>query len=260
VAVQKFLQNGANDGTDGTFQQVAYASVSGTPASPSVFGAAGPSHSSGLVPDPGSTAHSPPFFLGDDAAFHPQSSIVVAGTLVSVNTYTSSQTITIPSGATKAFARMYGSSGGGQGGTAVCAMSAAANGQGGGPGGYLEKYLTGLTSGNTIVYTQGAVGAAGAGPHSGGGGNAGNSTLASGTQTISTLTCNGGKGGGTNNGQPGTATGGDTNITGSASLASPPTVGVVGVCMQSVGGFGGNTSGSNGAAGNPGGLIIDWYS
>lgn len=34
------------------------------------FGAAGANHNGGLVPDPGSSVHSPAFFLGDDNAFH----------------------------------------------------------------------------------------------------------------------------------------------------------------------------------------------
>lgn len=34
------------------------------------FGAAGTNHNGGLVPDPGASAHSPAFYLGDDNAFH----------------------------------------------------------------------------------------------------------------------------------------------------------------------------------------------
>jgi len=67
---------------------------------------------------------------------------------------------------------------GGSGGINANGTGAATGGSGGAA--YLEKYLTGLTPGNTIVYTEGAGGAAG----TSGGGNAGNgtaSTLASGT-------------------------------------------------------------------------------
>ena len=36
----------------------------------SVFSPSGSSHSVGLVPDPGSTAHTPAYYLGDDGQFH----------------------------------------------------------------------------------------------------------------------------------------------------------------------------------------------
>jgi hypothetical protein len=36
-----------------------------------VFGPAGEQHSTGWVPDPGPTPHTPPWYLGDDGAWHP---------------------------------------------------------------------------------------------------------------------------------------------------------------------------------------------
>lgn len=44
----------------------------------SAFPPAGAGHGPGLVPDPGSTTHSPPLVLGDDAAFHTVASIAPA--------------------------------------------------------------------------------------------------------------------------------------------------------------------------------------
>jgi hypothetical protein len=107
---------------------------------------------------------------------------------VAYNVYSATQTITIPAGATRALVKMV-APGGGSGGSSTTSTPSA----GGGSGSYLEKYLTGLTPGNTLALTVGAVGTAGASTP-GAGGTGGNSSLASGTQTISTLTVNGGAG------------------------------------------------------------------
>ena len=185
------------------------------------------------------------------------------GTLVSINIYNGSQTITIPATATKAWVMMAASTGG-TGGSSVTSTATA----GSGAGGYAESYLTGLTAGNTIVYTQGAAGTAGGVGTSGG--NAGNSTLASGTQSISTITCNGSNG--TNgsagvDGSPsagGSATGGNIlNLTGQkgGQVDSTPTGFVTGGC----GGrnyFSTGVDGVINAAGNAGAsgaLIIAWF-
>jgi hypothetical protein len=184
------------------------------------------------------------------------------GSIVAINFYTSSQTITIPAGATKAFVQMSGASGGSGG------VSNNVSG-GSGAGGYLEKYLTALTAGNTLVYTQGAAGTAGAAGNSTGG-NGGVTTLASGTQAIGTLTCNGSNG--TTYGSPvganlgGTASGGDLNLQGQSGQ-SPPTITsagnqtpVGGARFFSLGANGVNSASSvAGNAGNPGTLKITWY-
>jgi hypothetical protein len=91
-----------------------------------------------------------------------------------------------------------------------------------GDAGYLEKYLHGLTPGNTLALTIGAAGAAT--PTSGGA-----SSLASGTQTITTLTANGGTdaSSGSNSvvsGAGGTATNGDLNVTGGSGIAYTPSI------------------------------------
>lgn len=184
------------------------------------------------------------------------------GTLVSVVTYSSTQTITIPAGATKAFARMWGATGGSGG------VAGGSTGPTGGTGaaGYLEKYLTGLTPANTLAYTQGAAGAAGANTGTAGG-NGTASTLASGTQTIGTLTANGSNGsagdtvgGATAGTAGGTASGGDVNITGSSSF--PVALGstfVPGMSLFSSGVVGVAGSATAGKAGNSGGLVIFWF-
>lgn len=163
--------------------------------------------------------------------------------------FTSSQTITIPTNATKAIARMWGGSGGSAGNTS----------SGSGAPGSLIKLLTGLTPGNTLIFTCGAAGAAGVGTGAGGNGTA--STLASGTQTIGTLTANGSNGSASAFGSyaGGTATGGDFNMTGGSgsSFVSPDGVNQV----SGVGGAGPYALGADGGghAGNPGQLIIEWY-
>jgi hypothetical protein len=67
-----------------------------------------------------------------------------------------------------------------------------ANSGGGGSGSVAIKFLSGLTPANTIAVT---VGAGGTGVSAGTGNPGGNSTIASGTQTITTVTANGGGGG-----------------------------------------------------------------
>lgn len=59
------------------------------------FVAAGGSHAPGAVPDPGSTSHSPAFYLGDDAAFH---TMPYTGTVTSVDLSSSIGWITASGG------------------------------------------------------------------------------------------------------------------------------------------------------------------
>jgi hypothetical protein len=184
---------------------------------------------------------------------------LVGPVLISVVNYLASQTITVPVGCTRAWARMWGATGGSGG---------VSNGTSGGTGagGYLEKYLTGLTPGNTLVFTQGAAGAAGAsGNSTGGPGTV--TTLASGTQTIPLLTCNGSLG--SVGGAPGvgaatagaTATGGDVNITGQSGIISNSQVSPGGSNQFSEGATGVTAAATAaGNPGNPGGMIVEWYS
>jgi hypothetical protein len=185
------------------------------------------------------------------------------GALVAFNSYTASQTIAIPAGATKAMVEMWGGVGG-SGGVPAAVVSSATTAA----AGYLRKFLTGLTPGNTLAFIFGAGGTAG--PSGGAGGAGGASILASGTQTIATLTANGSAGGPAGTGTPagGTATGGDINLTGQCSPApiggalGVPNTGVAGQTMYSTGTFGTSSGGSNpaaGFAGQPGGLLISWY-
>lgn len=64
--------------TTGVWQATAIAPSYLTP-----MAAAGASHSAGIVPDPGAATHSPYYVLGDDAAWHAQSSITNLGTISS---------------------------------------------------------------------------------------------------------------------------------------------------------------------------------
>jgi len=195
------------------------------------------------------------------------------GGLVSIVAYSSTQTITIPATATKSFNRMWGGSGG-SGGANASGNYAASGGSG--AAGYLEKYLTGLTPGNTLAYTQGALGAAGTSSTSGGNGTA--STLASGTQSITTLTANGSNGTAVaaNSTQTagtagGTATNGDVNITGDSGQAGIVADSGGSSTATGQGGKAGSSlfaPGANGAAniaatagiaGRSGGLVIFWF-
>jgi hypothetical protein len=209
------------------------------------------------------------------------------GGLVGFTSYSSSQTITIPAGATKAMVELWG----GTGGTGGLVGSYQMTSGGSGAGGFLRKLLTGLTPGNNIIYTQGGAGAAGNASGTNGG-NGGNSTLASGSQTISTLSANGSPGtlgqasptaAGWDGagGAGGTATGGDFNLTGRAGQQSNNSFimegavsgensypaylgGMPGHTMYSIGAIGsGPFRGSPGIAGNAGsvgGCQIWWYS
>lgn len=90
-------------------------------------------------------------------------------------------------------------------------------GLGGGPAGGASTcrgLLTGLTIGNNLNATVGAAGNTS-------GSNGGNSTLTSGSQTISTRTAGGGAGiNSSSQGAGGTATGGDENLPGQAGIAA----------------------------------------
>jgi hypothetical protein len=127
---------------------------------------------------------------------------------------------TIPSGKTVVKVTVQGGGGSGAGGGSL-------TGSGGGGGGAAIKYLTGLTPGNTLTVTVGAgqtgseaTGAAG-----------GTSSVASGTQSITTISATGGAGGSRANvgydaavlasgGAGGSGTNGDINITGGSGFNS----------------------------------------
>lgn len=190
-----------------------------------------------------------------------------ANGFVAYNIYSATQTITIPAGATRALVKMVASGGGSGGANSASNVSA-----GGGSGSYLEKFLTGLTPGNTFALTIGAVGAAGTAVP-GAGGTAGNSTLASGTQTITTLTVNGGVGspagttGVTLGGAGGAiSTNGDLNLVGRAggdtNGGGSGTRGLGGIPPGDLGGAGGlgvKGVATVGLVGEVGNCSIEWY-
>ena len=123
--------------------------------------------------------------------------------------FTSSGTFTIPTGVTALKITVIGAGG-----------SAGNNGSCGAGGASAFSYLTGLTAGNTIAVTVGSGGTARVNNASGITG--GTSSVASGTQSITTISCTGGGGGygagfWTTNATGGTASGGDTNLSGNSS-------------------------------------------
>lgn len=124
-------------------------------------------------------------------------------------TFLAPGTYTIPASAVKITA--VGPGGGGWGTNSGGITSPA----GGGAGGTLIKYLTGLVVGKTLTITLGTPGTGG-GTTNGAGLDGSATTVTSGTQTISTLTAGGGKAatGSAVGGGGGTCTGGDINMQG----------------------------------------------
>ena len=183
-----------------------------------------------------------------------------SGGLISIVVYTASGPITIPPHATRAWIRMWGgsgASGAAQSGTQLWPSA------GVGCGGYLEKFETGLTPGNTLNFTRGAGGV----PTAGAGGAGTDSTLVSGTQTIAPLTAGGsqgtvlGTGGAVAGSLGGTASGGDVNLPGQSGGYSIGSLSVPGVggARALARGPDGSMSTAAGVAGLQGGLIINWY-
>jgi hypothetical protein len=145
----------------------------------------------------------------------------VAGSLLAVRYLTTGTSYTPTTGTTKIVLEMLG--GGGGGGGVTGAASSGAAGGGGGAGGYLQKYVTGITN-TTYTYAIGAAGTAGA--NTGGtGGTGGNTTITIGATTYSAFGGGGGAGmtAGTalsfsTGGTQGTATNGDVNASGDPGL------------------------------------------
>ena len=184
-----------------------------------------------------------------------------SGGLIALVPYTTSGPITIPPYATRAWVRMWG----GTGATVVAQPGGPSVycSPGTGSAGYLEKFLTGLVPGKTLMHTHGAPGAPAGYPNPGG--NGGDSILASGTQTIGTLTAHGTLGtpigvGGLTRGTPGgTATGGDLNVTGQAGGLGGGELPGIGAAFNMSRGADGTTSTTSGNPGQPGGMIIAWF-
>ena len=154
---------------------------------------------------------------------------ISASAIPTMNVLTSgtSATWTIPAGVTKVRVTVVG--GGGSGG--------GSNGGGGGAGGTAIKILTSLTPGNTLLYTVGGAGAT--------------SQVASGTQSITTISATGGsagQGGGgatVNGGNGGIGSNGDLNFAGQGGGGS----GLNSLDSERLGGAGGSSYFGGGAAG-----------
>lgn len=154
-----------------------------------------------------------------------QTTATTTNGIVSVGYYSSSQTITIPTGATRAVVSLIGGG---------------ANGCGGGGNG-LRKYLTGLTPGATLALTVGGAGS-------------GTSQLSSGNQTIGTLIAYGGRSGSI-------ASGGDLNVLAGGGGICTDRNYMTGYPGQSAFGYGSNGGGwgAGGPGGTSGGCEIFWY-
>jgi hypothetical protein len=185
--------------------------------------------------------------------------------------FTSNGTFTIPTGITRLKVTVVGGGGGGSGFQNVCSVEV--GGIAGAGAGTAVKFLTSLTPGNTLSVTVGA-GGAGSATNNTSGSAGGNSTVASGTQAISTITGNGGNGGVYSAGptRGGSASGGDVNINGGdsfgngvsgCSMFSNPqtsytnTTGTANVYGGGAPGRSGTVNG-NGGAGAAGVVIFEW--
>lgn len=162
--------------------------------------------------------------------------------------FTGSGTFTLPTGVTGVKVTVIAGGGGGGGSTVTN------TGTGGGSGGASIKWLTGLTPGNTLAVT---VGGGGSGNSGAAGSNGIASSVASGTQTITTITTNPGFGGGSGvpplAGQIGgsAGSGGDINFGGGGS--SDAATGVASAGGGSLYGGGGASGGNPGSAYGSGG-------
>lgn len=175
--------------------------------------------------------------------------------------FTSNGTFTIPTGVTAVKVTVVGG-GGGSGGAPNLTSS---GGSGGGGGGAAISYLTGLTPGGTLAVTIGAGGTAGASTNGSVAGTGGTSSVASGTQTISTISATGGAGGASTSGSAnsgaaggagGIGSGGSMNIAGGGGNVGQGESSTVNLSWPGAGGssiFGGGGQapgpGSNGVAG-----------
>ena len=148
--------------------------------------------------------------------------------------FTSSGVFTIPSGITSVRWTIIGGGGAGGGGTS------SNGGSGGGAGATARVLGSGYTPGDTITVT---VGAGGSGPTaSGSNGNAGvASSIASGTQTITTVTAGGGAGGVNGSSATLSASAGGTVTNGDAD-STPGGEGNTGSSAGDAGGMGGASS------------------
>lgn len=190
--------------------------------------------------------------------------------------FTGNGTFTIPTGVTGVKVTVIGGGGAGGGGSAV------ASGQGGNAGGTGIKWLSALTPGNTLAVV---VGGGGTGNSAAAGNNGVASSVASGTQTISTITAPAGAGGtgpGGTGTSPAAGTGGDFNLPGNPGALMPSGVdmggnggpaflggaglaGFAGANGTVAGGFGsggggggGKTGNTTGGAGLAGTVIFEW--
>ena len=207
------------------------------------------------------------------------------GGLLGMTAVTATGTFTIPAGVSKLKVTIVGGGGGGGGGAAgVEYVSATFYGAGGGGGGTAIQFISSVTPGNTITVT---VGSGGAGGGSGSGGTTGGtSSIASGTESITSVSATGGAGGVRSStlntmsgglgglgsggvlslrGGGGTVKGYEQHGQGGSSMfgGGPPQVGTsVGVPSSSLYGVGGTGFGSgssgSGAAGTAGLVLFEY--
>ena len=157
---------------------------------------------------------------------------------------TSTEIWTIPAGVYSLRVDLVGGGGGGGGGYYFAQTDY--SGAPGGAGGQAVNYLNSLTPGDTISVTIGAGGSAG--PHNGGAGTGGTTSISSGTQTVPTIDAYGGTGGygdnyfGDNTLSPGVQGGESGGISG-------VTAAITGYGIAGAAGYGpgGGTDGSSGA-------------
>jgi hypothetical protein len=177
--------------------------------------------------------------------------------------FTSNGTFTIPTGITALKVTVIGAGGGG-------GRSGNGGGSSGGGGGSAIAFLTGLTPAATLAVTIGSGGAAN-NANNNQASTGGSSTVASGTQSITTITGAGGTGGygdAYDGGVGGTATNGTLNIKGAGGnrpkgggatiLGMGTLAGLTAQLYGSGGGGGGPCSADNATAGAAGVVLFEW--
>jgi hypothetical protein len=188
-----------------------------------------------------------------------------------IYTTAGSGTETIPTGYTTLTIEVWGGSGGGGSGYFNLMPTGTLGGGGGGSGGYAKStYTVTGAGGQTIAYTVGAAGAGGTYPGNGTAG--GTSSTASGTFTITSISCTGGGGGGQagtsiygSGGTAGAASGGNVTNTsgnvGNAGTGSGGGAGGFGIAgLNDTGNLGGMGAASpyNGYAGGTGIVVFSY--
>jgi len=232
------------------------------------FGAAGPNHAPGLVPDPGATAHSPADLLGDDGAFHTALSVIQGGAVGQVLTSNGASSPATFQAPTAPTVQRFTSGTGNYTPTSVSVLwirvrVTAGGGGGGGTGGtngtgtLISRMSGGGGSGGGSLASTSVIPAGGSGGNGPFGGASGGGSQDSAPSAAAANTGGGGGGGVGNNGatQYGAGGGGGSGEYVEFYVSPPGTIAYI-VGAAASGGTGTVQSGGAGAAGQ---IIVEEF-